>query len=82
MRIEIKTNNDSYECETCGTDYASGGSVYIDGFEIVNLPAIAHCYSGQSFSESDLLVIALRCMGHEVILDGDDWYITCAVDDA
>lgn len=82
MKIEITTDYDTYECETCGTDYASGGIVTVDGIEIVNLPAAAHCYAGQSFSESDLLVIALRRMGHEVIIDGDDWHITCAVDDA
>lgn len=82
MKIEITTNHDEYECETCGTDYASGGSVKIDGVEIVNLPAEAHCYSGQSFSESDLLVIALRKLGHTIEVDGDEWHITCAYDDA
>lgn len=81
MKIEITTNHDEYECEACGNDYASGGTVTADGVEIVNLPAQAHCYSGQSFSESDLLVIALRKLGHEVIIDGDDWHITCAYED-
>jgi len=81
MRIEITPDHEEYECETCGTDYATGGTVKVDGVEIVNLPAMAHCYAGQSFSESDLLVIALRKLGHEVILDGEDWHITCAYED-
>ncbi len=78
MKIEIDTNEDTYDCETCGWGYAIGGSVKIDGVEIISLPAIAHCYSGQSFSETDLLVIALRKLGHEVITNGDDWHIACA----
>ena len=28
MKIEIETNSDTWECETCGSDWADGGRDY------------------------------------------------------
>ena len=81
MKINITTDHDEYECETCGTDYATGGTVTVDGNQIVTLPAAAHCYAGQSFSEMDLLVIALRVLGHEVDIDDEPYHVTCNYED-
>lgn len=80
MKISIKTEHDKYECDTCGSSYASGGTVTVDGVEVVNLPAHAHCCSCQSFSEMDLLVIALRKLGHEVEIDEDLYHVQCEYD--
>lgn len=82
MKIEITTDFDKHNCETCGTSYADGGTVKIDGELIIDLPAIAHCYGGQSFSQDELLVLALRKLGHTVEVDGSPYFITCSVDDA
>ena len=81
MRIEITTDSDTCDCETCGASWASGGTVSIDGELVLDLPAQASCFGGQSFSESDLLVLALRKLGHEVMTDGLPYHICCAVDD-
>lgn len=81
MKIEISTNYDSWDCETCGYDYAQGGTVKIDGNVVIDLPAQAHCFDGQDFSEDDLLVMALHKIGIEVFVDGDRYHVTCHNDD-
>ena len=80
MKIEINTDHDSDNCETCGTSFASGGTVHIDGELVIDLPARAHCFGGQDFSCAELLVLALRKMGHTVDVDGDPYFIQCEID--
>lgn len=70
MKIEIQTSIDHSECETCGSSWAYGGAVFVDGKEILSREPLASCYGSPSFSEADLLVMALKKMGHEVLLDG------------
>ena len=77
MKIEIRTNRDTSECDTCGTDFAEGGSVFIDGKEIINKPAVAYCMGGRNYSPADLLVMALDKLGHTVLVDEDRYHITC-----
>lgn len=69
MRIEIFTDADHCDCETCGSSYASGGRVLIDGVTVVDLPAIAACFDGQDHDVEALLVKALEAMGHVVLID-------------
>lgn len=78
MKFEIVTDEDTSECELCGTDWAQGGKVYVDGELIIDAPAHAHCYSGSSWDAHDLLVMALRKLGHEVLEDGWDMHV-CSV---
>ena len=59
-RIEIFTDEDYHDCETCGSSWAEGGRVVVDGVEIINLPARAHCFGGQNFNENDLCHIHLK----------------------
>lgn len=80
MRIEIKTMSDSHDCETCGGSWAEGGVVYVDGVEVLRREPVAYCYGVPSFSESDLLVMALKQLGTEVAVDGDIFHI-CSHDD-
>ena len=77
MKIEIITDQDRHDCETCGSSYASGGRVLVDGVEILSKPASAHCFGGSHYSEDDLLVMALAKMGHEVLVDGEKYHVTC-----
>ncbi len=77
MRIDIYTNSDSHDCETCGASWAQGGKVFIDGKLIVDLPAVAHCYGASSYNEDELLVIALKEIGVNVFVDGDNYHVTC-----
>lgn len=70
MKIEIKTLSDSHDCETCGGSWAEGGIVYVDGKELLRREPVAYCYGVPSFSESDLLVMALKKLGVELTVDG------------
>lgn len=76
--IKIVEWGDTHECETCGTDYASGGDVYYDNERVLHAPPRAHCYSGASYSSLELLVMALKQIGIRVV-DGDDqvWHVDC-----
>lgn len=78
MRIEVVTTEDTYDCETCGMDYATGGKVYVDGKLILEKEASAHCYSGSSYSEAELLILALEKMGHTLTVDGEPFHIMMA----
>lgn len=80
MKIEIKVLTDVRDCETCGSSWAEGGFVYVDGVMVLERIPSAHCYNSPSFSESDLLVMALTKLGHEILVDGSKYQI-CSHDD-
>jgi hypothetical protein len=80
MRIDIETNDDIHDCETCGFDYAEGGVVKVNGVEVLRRDAVAHCYAGTSYNEDELLVMALKKLGHDVFVNGDRYHV-CCVDD-
>jgi hypothetical protein len=77
MRIDIETNSDVHECETCGNSWAEGGAVIIDGVEVIRRDASAHCFGGTNYSDDELLVMALKKMGHDVFVDGDRYHVCC-----
>ena len=78
--IEITTMCDTHECETCGSSWADGGIVYVDSKEVLRREPSAYCYDTPSFSESDLLVMALKKLGIEVLVNGATYQI-CSHDD-
>ena len=61
--------------ETCGGSWAEGGTVTIDGEVVLEREPLAYCYGVPSYSESDLLVMALKKAGIEVFVDGDKYFI-------
>lgn len=71
MKIEIHTEDVSSDCETCGTNYDSGGSVLIDGEEVFSYSPIAGCWDNMNYGWEQLLVIALRTKGIEILVDGE-----------
>jgi len=76
MKIEITTDHDTCECDCCGTSYAVGGEVAIDGTVVLSRPASASCIGSESWTEDELLVMALKKIGHEVIVDGSPFHVT------
>ena len=76
MKIEIKTNSDHHDCETCGGSYADGGDVYIDGELVLSRKASAHCFNGRSYDDHELLVMALAKLGHTVTVDDSPYHVT------
>ena len=78
MKIEITTTSDEYECETCGFDWAEGGYVHVDGELVLEKEAVAHCFGGASYTESELLVLALEKLGHTITVDKQAFHINQA----
>ncbi|ANW00705.1 hypothetical protein [Bradyrhizobium icense] len=69
MKIEIEWLHDSYDnCETCGTSYAEGARVYVDGALAVDMSPVAHCLGGAHYSDSDVYSAILKHLGHEVLI--------------
>jgi hypothetical protein len=80
MKIDINIMSDIHECETCGSSWSEGGTVYVDDELILERLPSAYCYDSPSFNESDLLVMALKKIGIHVMVDGEPYQI-CAHDD-
>ena len=71
MKIEIFTEYDSSDCETCGSNYDEGGYVLIDGKEVFNYTPLAGCFGNANYNASDLLFLSLKEIGFEISVDGD-----------
>lgn len=76
MKIEITTQADHSDCDCCGDNYAQGGFVMIDGVMVLDRPPAAACYDGDSFEPSELLVMALKKLGHDVFVDGQPFHVS------
>ena len=76
MKIRIETLQDEHECEDCGLSFAEGGRVFIDDELVLERQPGAYCYGAPSFSASDLLVMALAKMGHEIVVDDQPYFIS------
>ncbi|PWL18850.1 hypothetical protein DKP76_07250 [Falsochrobactrum shanghaiense] len=66
MKISIEWLDDTYDCETCGSSWAEGALVYIDGLLVLDLQPSAHCYNGVSYQEGDVYQRILEHLGHGV----------------
>lgn len=68
-KIEIETLDDEHECETCGPSWAEGAIVKIDGVIALELEPAAHCFAGESYDLTDVLLRVIRHLGHDVVID-------------
>jgi hypothetical protein len=77
--IEIFTTSDTSECDCCGTSWADGGVVYVDGVEkVLEIIPVAYCCGDVSVSESELLVLALSKLGISVRVDNEPFHVSNA----
>ena len=58
--IKITYLTDGYYCDTCGNSYSEGFRVEKDGDLIIDMEPVAHCYSGVSYSDEDLIRALIR----------------------
>lgn len=81
-KLKIIEYHDVRECETCGTDVAYGGEVYFNGELVLSARPVAACYDGRDYSTQDLLVMALKNIGIQVV-DGDNQpiHVNCIHED-
>lgn len=62
--IHIEWLDDSHDCETCGTSYADGARVTIDGKVALDLVPHAYCYDGENYDRDDVFRRILAHLGH------------------
>ncbi|MBY3433752.1 hypothetical protein HFN89_06270 [Rhizobium laguerreae] len=61
--IRITWMTDEHQCDDCGTSYASGAVVEIEGDEPLDLKPSAYCYDGESYSRLDVYKAILAVFG-------------------
>lgn len=65
--IKIEWLTDHYDnCETCGSSWAEGARVFVDGVLALDLSPVAHCHSGLHYDQGDVYERLLRHLGHVV----------------
>lgn len=74
--IEIETKTDSYACDTCGSNWAEGGKISVDGKEVYELEPFAACFDSDAATETDLLIMGLAKCGIFVTVDGNNPYFS------
>jgi len=62
--LKIEWLTDSSDCETCGTNYAEGAVVTLDGETLLDLQPVAHCHGGAHWSESEVYALVLDRLGY------------------
>ena len=65
-KIEIEWLYDSTDCDTCGSSYADGARVTLDGKPLLELIPRAHCMGGKHWDETAVHATILRALGYEV----------------
>lgn len=65
-KIKIEWLSDSYDCDTCGTSYATGARVYRNDKLILNLLPTAHCYGGSDYSEEDVYKAIMESLNYSI----------------
>jgi hypothetical protein len=64
VRIEWLT--DTHECETCGSSWAEGARVFVDGTEVLHLEPQAHCMGGAHWEQAAVYQEVFSKMGHQL----------------
>lgn len=66
--IHIKWMMDDHDCDSCGSSYAEGAIVSIDGMIMIglDLEPVAHCYDSTSYSREQVYRKILEYLGHTV----------------
>jgi hypothetical protein len=67
MNLYIELLSASCECETCGTSWAEGAKVFLNGELILDLEPYAHCYEPTSHSPEEVYKKILEHLGYTII---------------
>lgn len=65
-KITIEWLSDENNCETCGTDWAQGAIVKLDGVVIHDLQPIAACWDATDYSREDVFRVILEGFGYSI----------------
>lgn len=64
--IKIEWLSDSHDCETCGTSWANGANVWIDGVLSLELHPYAACFCGSDFPSDEVYKAIIQKLGYKV----------------
>lgn len=64
MVIRIEWLEDSHDCESCGTCYATGARVFFDGKQVIDLEPVAYCFDGDDFDSIEVYSAIIEKLGH------------------
>lgn len=65
-KVVIKWISDGYDCETCGSNWASGALVTIttpSKTEVIDMTPVAACFDGVSYEDSQVWDAVLHKLG-------------------
>ena len=57
---------DEHDCEVCGSDFAEGFQVTIDGESFGDYEPVAHCYDSKTYYFENVICDILKHFGHTV----------------
>lgn len=66
MKIKIKWLYDDYDCDQCGGASAEGALVEFGDGRSLHLKPVAHCFGGQSWTESEVYEMILKELEYEL----------------
>ena len=66
MGYKIEYIEDSYECDDCGTSFASGYKIYKNGELVINKTPVAVCYGGADYDIGEAPFDILKLEGIDV----------------
>jgi hypothetical protein len=65
--IKIEPLSDEYDCDTCGTSWATGYEVTFPDGSSFTLEPQAHCLGGNDWSEAELMEEILNHLGYTTV---------------
>lgn len=66
QEIKIEWLYDEHDCETCGSSYAEGAKVHINGELVIENIPYAHCYGGENWDRDDIYKRIFLELGYHV----------------
>jgi len=64
--IAIEWLTDVHDCETCGSSWAQGARVTLDGETILEMVPVAHCFGGDNWDETQVYEAIFRHIGYSL----------------
>lgn len=69
-RLKIHHDYDDYDCDTCGSNFATGYILEIDGVEYSDIAASAGCFDSPSYHSLDVILYLLDIYNISYKLEG------------
>lgn len=64
--VKIEWLSDDNDCDTCGSNYADGARVTLNGEPLLELTPVASCFGGAHWDSADVYRLTLEKLGYQV----------------